>query len=121
MIKKFKNIMGKLIIAQKKNKKILKINFEKSIKNILNLLWNQGLIYGYKKLNNKVCIIFFKYSSKGFFLLKRLYFFNKILSYQKLKILIQIEKNYSFFLLNDKGFFCQKSSLGLGGHMFVKI
>jgi hypothetical protein len=38
MINQFKSILSKLVLAKKKNKKIIEINYIKSNKKILNLL-----------------------------------------------------------------------------------
>jgi hypothetical protein len=56
-------------------------------------------------------------------LLKRLTFFNKYVKNKTLDNLHIIEKNYIFFLINDRGFFSQKDSLffNFGGFLFAKL
>lgn len=122
MFKKFKSIVAKIIIAQKKNKKILKITYYKSYEKILNLLWDQGFIYGYSNKANLYYVIFLKYSEQGLILFKRIKFYKKLITFKKLRVLYFLDKNYTYFLLNDKGFFCQKTVLkaGMGGIIFIK-
>ena len=122
-----KNLISRILISNKKNKKIVTIKNKKFYKNILDILWNEGFIYGYQiKLYKKfyfVYKIFIKFNQKNYYPLKKLNFFNNICSYNILLNLNKIEKNYLFFLINDKGFFSHKNSLvlGFGGKIFLKV
>ena len=122
-----KSILSKIVVAKKQNKKIVKIKHKKYWNKLLNLLWNEGFVFGYQiKIYRKIFYIykiFLKHSNKNYCLLKRLTFFNKHIKNKTLNNLNVIEKNYIFFLINDKGFFSQKESLffNLGGFLFVKL
>lgn len=123
MLKNFKNILSWLLIAKKKNKKILKLKYCKLFKTILYLLWNQGFIYGFLNKKNLYFLVFIKYSEKGSLLFQRLKYLNKWIQNRTLKNLYFLNLNNIFFLINDKGFFCSKIALkvGIGGYIFVKI
>ena len=122
-----KSILSKIIVAKKQNKKIVKVKHKKYYNKLLDLLWNEGFIFGYQiKIYVKIFYgyrIFLKHSNKNYCLLKRLIYFNKSIKNKTLTNLNIIEKNYVFFLINDKGFFSQKKSLFLncGGFLFVKL
>lgn len=122
-----KSLLSNILIAKKQNKKIVKIHHKKLYNKFLNLLWNEGFIYGYKiKMYKKfyfLYTIFLKYNEKNYYPLKKLNFFCGFFKCQYLMTLNKLDKNYFFLLVNDKGFFSQKSciKLGMGGSMFVKI
>jgi ribosomal protein S8 len=121
-----KNILSKITVAKTQNKKIIKIKHKKHYNELLNLLWNEGFILGYQiNVHEKFCFIhkiFIKYSSKNYCLLKRLNFLNKYVKKNILHNMNIVEKNYTYFLINDRGFFSQKNSLLLnsGGFIFAK-
>lgn len=122
-----KSILSKIIVAKKQNKKIVKVKHKKYYNKLLDLLWNEGFIFGYQikiyKKNFYFYKIFLKHSNKNYCLLKRLTFFNRYVKNKTLNNLHIIEKNYIFFLMNDKGFFSQKDSLffNFGGFLFAKL
>lgn len=130
MKNKINKIISKLFINQNKNKKIIFVRYEIYHEKILNLLWKNGFIRGFniifKKFKNKNYFffkIFLKYSEKNKHLFRKLFFFNFLSKNKKLKKIARSEKNYTFFILNNKGFFLHKSCLkqNLGGFIFVKI
>ena len=49
MIKKFKDILCKIVMAQREHKKWINLYYKKSFRLILDVLWEEGLIYGYSK------------------------------------------------------------------------
>jgi len=125
MVNQFKSILSKLVLAKKKNKKIIEINYIKSNKKILNLLWYNNFIYGYYIIlnaNNWKYKIFIKFSEIYCFFKKKTYL-KSIISYKNLKLISLLENNYNYFLINDKGFFSIKESLKfkVGGFIFFKI
>ena len=119
MIKKFKNLLGKLYIAQLKNKNIVVINLNKKELIFLDFLWVEGFIYSYFCLKKNI----FKVCLKNLFVFKNLIFYNKFLSWRDLKNLNSLEKNSTFFIFNDKGLFTSKLclKLGLGGFLICRI
>lgn len=123
MVKDIKDIVAKIKIAQKMNKKEIEVVKTKTIELSLNFLWREGFIYGYAVWNSFFYKVFVKYSVKGFSALKNTVFCNKKVSSKKLYSIGKLENNSSYFLLNDKGFLSHKKAvkLGLGGLLFVKI
>lgn len=126
MKNKIKNLISKIVISQNKNKKIILIKYKNYYKTILNTLWREGFIRGFnnlKKNKKKYSKIYLKYSEKKNHCFKKLFFFDCLVKQKKLKKLVGIEKNYSYFLINSSGFFLHKSciKLGIGGFIFIKI
>lgn len=122
-----KDILSNIITAKKQNKKIIKIKYKKNHDKFLNLLWNENFIFGYQiKTFNKYYFfhkIFIKYSNKNYFLLNRLISLNNFIKNKTLQNLKIIEKNYTYFFINDQGFFSQQNLLflNLGGFLFLKV
>ena len=122
-----KSLLSNILIAKRQNKKIIKVSHHKSYNKFLSLLWNEGFIYGYKiKTYKKFYFfykIFLKYNEKNFYPLKKLKFLSGIFKCKSLINLNNLDKNFFFILINDKGFFSQRSciKLGMGGKMFVKV
>lgn len=122
-----KSLLSNILIAKRQNKKIIKVSHYKSYNKFLSLLWNEGFIYGYKIKTYKKSYffykIFLKYNEKNFYPLKKLKFLSGIFKRKSLINLNKLDKNFFSILINDKGFFSQRSciKLGMGGKMFVKV
>jgi len=123
MIKALKQTLAKLKIAQLNNAKTVKVVAKKENIQLLNFLWRQGYIYGYKTLNTFTCKVFLKYSFNENALLSKCVLLNKIVNNQEIKNLNKLEKNCNYFILNDKGIFSQQECIdnNLGGILFAHI
>ncbi len=118
-----KYIFFKIIIAQKKKKKILCIKYRKRYISFFNLLWKEGYIYGYYIGFELLQYILIKFSKREVFSYKRLYISKNIISNKKFINLSLLEKNSNFFLINDVGILNKSCVIvkGLGGILIIKI
>ena len=118
-----KYIFLKIIIAQKKNKKLICIKYRKRYVLFFNLLWKEGYIYGYYISFELLQYILIKFSKREVFTYKRFYVSKNIISNKKFIKLSSLEKNSNFFLINDTGILNKSCVIhkGLGGILIIKI
>jgi hypothetical protein len=98
---KFKLLLSKIIIAQCKKKKKLKLKSLSVDLVLLNILWKIGIIYGYTKTDIG-CIIFLKYSLSGGMLSPDAFSYLK-LTKKQLNMLFVLNPNVTYMLLSFKG------------------
>lgn len=119
---KFKLLLSKIRIAQCNKKKKLKLKIFSIDLILLDLLWKNGVIYGYNKKKD-ICIIFLRYSLRGFGMVDSVAFLYPILTKKQLKTLIILNPYYSYLILTFKGIsICSKSNLvDYGGILIAKL
>jgi len=123
MLKRFKLILSKFKVAQYNYKRIFKFNFFSVDLILLNLLWKNGFIYGFKKIQ-KWCFVFFKYDLKGVGIFCSLKFINLKLSQNKLHNILKLDPYKSYCVINNQGinFFSKKKLIiQQGGIIFISL
>jgi hypothetical protein len=98
---KFKLLLSKIIIAQSRKKKKLKLKSLSVDLVLLNILWKIGIIYGYV-LTKVSFIIFLKYSASGVMLSPDAFSY-LTLTKKQLKVLLVLNPNVTYMLLSFKG------------------
>jgi ribosomal protein S8 len=117
MSSKFKLLLSKIVLAQQSQKFFLNLKISYVDLTFLNVLWKNGIIYGYNKINNNYNIIL-KYNS-----LSSGGFIHNKLTKKKLKTLITLNPNDSYIFITCKGvfIFSKKSLIMDGGILISKI
>ena len=121
-INRFKLILAKIKIAQLHSKKTLKLKLFSIDLLLLNVLWKNGFIYGYKKEKNTY-FIFLKYS-KGHSLINNIIFSNTKVSANYLNNLLKIDPYQSYFMFTSEGIFfysLKRLIPAKGGIIFAKL
>ena len=108
---KYKLLLSKIKIAQLENKHLFTIQYSSSDLVVLNLLWKNGLIYGYSR-DESNCIIFLKYNNKGLGLFTYLSYSNELLSNNLLKNKCFLNPKARYFV------FCAKKHIFYVGQDF---
>jgi len=123
MIRKKKDILSKILIAQQTHKNLIKVQLQKQQIGILQFLWKEGYIYGYKKSNKFSYFIFLKQNTKSKVLFKNTKFKNQVFDKSELCSLVMREKNYVYILSINNQIFSQKDckKFGLGGRLFFQV
>ena len=117
MSNKFKLLLSKIVVAQQKKKKNLKVKIVFADLHFLNVLWKNGIIYGYNKISIGYNIIL-KDNLVSFDCFMR----NK-LTKKKLKTLLILNPNDSYIFVTYKGIFIssKKSLITNGGSLVFKM
>lgn len=109
----------KLILLQKKTKIVL---------NVLNALWDEKVILGYRFLNNDFVKIYLKFDNLGKSLIKKIIIISKpgnkkYINIFDLKSNHNTQINYFCFLSTSKGILSHSKALlkGIGGEILFKI
>lgn len=117
-INKVKNILSKLIIANKCFKKVLTVKKIKICSIILELLQKEGYIYGYSSFGNFYSV-FLKYSDKINCGLNKVVFINKKITFKNLNT---FERNSLYLIFDKKGFSIDKiSRKKVGYHIIIRF
>lgn len=117
------NILSKLWVAEKKKKKLIVLVFKKRSVHLLEFLWKEGFIYGYRKKNLKL-IIFLKYFHRGLGFFSSLVFTKvKKISTKKIKSLSLLNKNSVYLILTSKGLFSNNKclKLNISGYLLCRL
>jgi hypothetical protein len=117
---KYKLVLSKIKIAQCNRKINLKINLFSVDFTLLNTLWKNGVIYGYKKMSGHY-IIFLKYNSVGCGLFMNVMISDFKVTKNQIKVLTKIDPNYSYLSLTNKKIAIPCSSIKYGGRILAKI
>jgi ribosomal protein S8 len=99
IINKLKQVLSKIKVAQCSKKVTLKIIIVDII--ILNILWTNGFIYGYHKIQDSYTI-FLRYG-QGSGIFKFMIFLDYLLTKKQIKMLLLLDPHYSYLLLTNKG------------------
>lgn len=123
MYRTAKDIFSSIRIAQKTRKKLIVLKVTKEVIAVLKTLWEEGYIYGYKLIDSRSCNVFIKPVQGRFTLFQNLTHVNETVKAKKVLNLQLLQKSSSFFLITDRGFLSQKSSLKkkVGGKLVIKI
>lgn len=118
---KFKLLLSKIRVAQHSKKKKLKLKKFSVDLLFLDVLWKNGVIYGYTKIKDSY-IIFLRYSLKGV-MIDSVAFLYPRLTKKQLKTLITLNPHFSYLVLTFKGVsICSKSNLvQYGGRLIAKL
>nr|QFP99044.1 ribosomal protein S8 [Rhizaria sp.] len=122
-IHRFKLVLAKIKIAQLTYKKILKIKLFSIDLRLLNILWRNGYIYGYSKING-FYFIYLKYNLQGKGLLSSVIFLNKNLSRNQIYNLLMMDPYYCYFIMSIKGFIfvsVKNPIINCGGKLIAKL
>jgi len=115
-------VLSKIKVAQISKKKIIKFKVSCTDLLLLDGLWKNGFIHGYKKLRCSY-IIFLRYASRGLGLLNSIIFLDSKVSNKQLKTLISLDSYYSYLVLTCKGIFIYSTSdlVKHGGKLIAKF
>lgn len=116
-----KLIFSKIIVGSKLFKKTIYLKLNKKNKKVINLLWDEGFIYGYY-IKQKVYKIFLKFCKKNISLLNNLRFLHMFVNYKYLKKFVLFEKQSYIFIFNNNNcyFFSSFIKKRIGGIIFIK-
>jgi len=123
MIRQVKNIFSQILIGKKKNKFLVNIHIYKSQVLVLDFLWKEGYIFGYKKLTGNTYSVFLKNTSSGNFIVTRSSFLNKKCSSKRINIFSKSNKNVTFLVKTAIGIISQNECIDrkIGGTLIIKI
>ena len=117
MSNKFKLLLSKIVVAQQNKKNFLKVKIVFADLHFLNVLWKNGIIYGYNKISIGYNIILRdNLVSFGCFMRNKL-------TKKKLKTLLILNPNDSYIFLTYKeiSILSKKSLISDGGRLIAKI
>jgi len=118
---KIKLILGKIKIAQCNYKKVLELKILYTDLSLLNILWKQGFIYGYTKINN-FYFLFLKYNLQGLGLLRSIVFVKVSISKKQLNNFRLIDPHYNYLIITTKGLlFHSGPFIRFGGTLIAKF
>lgn len=121
MHNRLSNNLSRLYIAEKRGKKLITFNNSDYNLDLLNFLWRDGFIYGYKKIGDNAVDVFLKpFNSVGFF--SKIVFLKKNrVALPELKQLLRTNKNYYYLIWTSRGIMSGKYcvSKNMGGFLIA--
>jgi len=102
---------------------LVNIHIYKSQVLVLDFLWKEGYIFGYKKLTGNTYSVFLKNTSSGNFIVTRSSFLNKKCSSKRINIFSKSNKNVTFLVKTAIGIISQNECIDrkIGGTLIIKI
>lgn len=120
-------LISNLKICLKKKKLVLLQKRSKMVIQVLNALWDEKLILGYKVLNKNFVKIYLKFDNSGNPVIKDFFLISTFSRKRYMRVSDiksnNIQKNYFFFLNTSKGILSHEKALikKVGGEVFFKI
>ena len=117
------NLLSKLYIAEKKNKKLIILNSSTYNLALLNILWRDGFIYGYEKTYVNKINVFLKHGNSFGYFSNIIFLKKQKVCLKELKHILSFNKNSYYLVLTSKGilsgYYC--ISKNIGGYLIAKL